>query len=1513
LCNLLIISCLIFKSTHFQIIYSVNFKVFTTIGKVTGKIVLYALLGMVIILFFTAMALQIPSIQTQVAKRATVYLSQKLRMKVEVDGVDIRWFDALTLKGVRLFDHHNEAMIKVEKLAVDFKLSHLTDSTRISLDHVYLFHPNVQLIQYAGEKQFNIDELIDSIDNLLASPTPTKKKSKSIPFVIDMAEVEDGTFGLDYRADPYMREKKVFDYNHFTLDKINGTAKQFTIQGDTLSLYANNLFCLDRRADLTVKHLDTYFEYSKRRMLFDKLYAYINNSVVKNHVEFQYQSMKDMTDFNRKVNMIARFDSSVIDAHDLARFAPAMYGFNDKYILYGDFLGKVVDFAVKNTQLAFGKQSRLKGDFAFKGLPDVDKMLMNFQMNHTVVAPADLHQYVGENTLKPLEKLGKVVFNGTFKGLYNDFESKINYKTALGDAYTHIAMKIKPDLDASTYEGELSLLNFDLGKFTDNSKILQKISLSGMVKGQGFDIEKAILHIDADIDHIQFNGYQYQGIYTNGDLQKGFFDGQVKMNDPNLKTELVGKVDLRNRTERFDIEGTISKAMLKPLGLSSDDISLQSKLQLHFQGTKLDEIVGTGQFLDTYLSKDTRNLIVDSLFVYSFKPDSIRTIGIESDILEAKAQGKFNMNNAIADLSELLTEYELYFFDTEEHRQDYYQRKICYEGSPYHVDFKTTLKNTMPLMAFFYPDGYISEGTRVDGVFRKGNTSRLDIFGNVDTLQIKNYHFYNSDFEINTSKFTNTPEVLASGIINSKEQKLSILAPTDSLQIEAVWDRNQISFNGGISQIDNTNQANLEGTIRFVADSINVNLSRNAKLRLLNDEWLFNPLNVVSFKKDKIWFKNFSMFNGDQLLGVYGIVSPDSSETLRLQTAHFQLQTLAPILQTNLKGTINIAATLRDAYTNASLDGQMTVQDFMYDNFLIGNVNSESQWDKVKQQLNINANIERLGTKTLSVVGNYTPQKSKESLDLQATLNKTDLKVLESFTKGIFSDLEGYANGNVTVKGSLSQPILGGEIEVEKGKIKLDYLNTTWFFEDTIQFGESEIASRHLLVKDEDGNQAVVVGGVYHDGFEYLTLRLSAKMKNFKVLNTTAKNNNLFYGTAFATGKLEIEGPFDNLSIRANARTNKNTKIYIPLDGAQDVGSQEYIEFVSFTNPNTQTQVANAQSQTNSLASSILMDFNFDITPDATCEILFDRQSGDIIKANGNGKVNLKIDTKSDFSMTGDYTIEKGDYTFTFQNILNKRFTIEKGSSLSWTGDPYGADLNIKAAYTQPMSLYPLLDTTQAKGNEYRRRYPVSVELNLSDKLTAPRINYNLFIKEYPQLPVFNSGITAFTNKIKDDEQELSRQVSSIIVLGQLLPANPLNSFSNDNIVNNLSELISNQISQWASQIDKNLQIDINVANLNQSLINNLQLRFSYNFNDRLRITRNGGFTNAQNQTDNLSLIGDWSLEYLLTEDGKFRLKGYNRNIQNPFSSLGASTVTTTTGGASVLYTRSFNKLFGIR
>ncbi len=817
------------------------------------------------------------------------------------------------------------------------------------------------------------------------------------------------------------------------------------------------------------------------------------------------------------------------------------------------------------------------------------------------------------------------------------------------------------------------------------------------------------------------------------------------------------------------------------------------------------------------------------------------------------------------------------------------------------------------LLDFFLPSTFISSGSRLEGVVRMGNTAFISMNARADTLRLGTNQFVGSELDVTTSKFVTNSDVLASGLITSQQQKITALTPTERLSIEAAWDKDHINFTSGLRQTNSTNQASLNGDIRFLPAGLTMHLTKSS-LKLLDEVWAINPSNLITQVGKKTTFSNLALSNQKQKIALDGEILGDSSQNLNVDVRDFKLATLNPVLETKLGGVMDGRVRLHEVLDNTELESDFKVEGLSYDAYELGNLSGRGVWDRLIQQFNLDAHLDHHTNRVFSLTGTYNPRKKENSLNLKANFNEADLRVIEPFSQGLISNVGGSVKGVVNVSGTPEDPVLMGQVKVDRGRLKFDYLQSTLTFSDVVTFSETEIAVKNMQVRDQDGNTADVSGGVYSDGNKGFLLNFTAQMRNFKILNTTANDNDLFYGAAYVTGKANLFGSVKNLTIEADVTSNRGTRMYIPLDGATEVTTQDYIQFVSQKIKEDSLELEGGESRNVDIG-GIKMDFNFNITPDAYCEIQLDRQAGDIIKAYGRGLLNMKVDTKGDFTIVGNYEIDRGDYTFTFQNALNKKFTINPGSRISWSGDPYGALLDVEASYTQNASLSGVLPglslpTGSNNSNDLlSRRYPVEVIISLTDRLMTPTIAYNLTIKEYPSSGEYRSAVAAFENRLRSDEQELSRQVSSLILFNQLL--SPQEVFlaqpnqSQTFLGNSLSELVSNQISRWASALNENLEVGVTGLSLDQNALTNLQLRFSYRFlNDRFRITRDGRFTYGPNQYDATSLLGEWTLEYWMVQNGSVRLKAYNRNIQNPLLLNNALT----TGGVSMQFTHSFNR-----
>ncbi len=1533
---------------------------------------LYGLLAVLLVVLSVAIGLQIPAVQTTVVQRLAKYASDRMQFPITIGHVSLKWLNTLTLEDVHVLDRHKQPMITLGRLEADYTLNPriLWDSTVSGphLDELLLYRPDVRLLKNGVDGETNLEEFIRRIGDLTGDPNVPHSDVHS-PFVIPKATIVDGSFTLSDPREPVVANRNRFDLDHFTLDKLNGSVRNFTILGDTIAATIYHLRGVDRHTSLQIRQLDTRFLFCDTKLQLAGLFAQINNSIIRNELVFNYYHPRAFSHFNTMVRMDARLRGTVIRSEDLGYFSDYIRGLNEVWAITADFHGRVNDFRMSRTDLHFGPggRSHFGGDIAFKGLPETNPLTVNFRFTPSAVHMADLHQYYPDsgftNTIRPF---GTVAFRADFVGAFDDFRTVGSFQTALGNVSGDLRLKLATKRTETTYTANVKADHFALGQLI-GQPVLQTLDGEGRITGRGTSLNTAQLDVNARLSRFGLNGYDYRNLAVNGNLQKAFFNGQVSVRDPNLAFNVDGEFDLRGAKNHFDGSGTVDQADLRALKLLDDSLAIQTRFTVSMDGNTVDELVGEARFQNAILTLSERRLAVNNLsLTSSIAPAGARELAVDSDFLTARLQGNFEPNRTLNDLNRLLTEYKLYFVGDVATRTAYYRQKAAQLGvtlpgiveliqapvvlparplrpvrlaakpvlpSRYSIDYAIRLTNANPLLAFLYPAGYVAPNTQVDGRFTVDNTSFLTATGQTDSLRIGKLGFGKSTIDLTTSKLTTGEAVLASVIINSARQQYGTLAPTENWQAEASWSTDHIDFTSSLHQSNSTNRANLNGELRFKGDAIDLTF-RQSDFQLLDKVWTFNPSSLLRKVGSEIMVRNLSVTNGNQLVALSGKVSPDSLENLNVEARNFLLETLNPLLNTSMSGTTNGTFTLRNLYKTPIIESELSVANLAFGTFRVGDVYGTGTWDPDAQRLNVDARVDHDSRDVLRLTGTYDPQKKTNSFDLRARFNQASLGILEPFTTGLFSGIGGLASGTVAVKGSPERPILTGALDVTGGRITVDYLKTGFTFDDRVEFADGSITTKKVVLHDPNGNTATLQGGVYHNGFKNFRLDFDADLNNIRILNTTTRDNDLFYGTAFVTGKGELSGPISNLAIKANVRSNKGTQMFIPLDGATSVSTEEFIRFVPRKKAADSSAVAkvkavepdkNGSGRSEIDLSGISMDFNLDITPDAACEIQLDRQTGDIIKAYGEGRIAMRVDTKGEFSMTGNYEIQQGEYTFTFQNVINKRFKIQPNSRITWTGDPYSALLDVTAAYTQYTSLAALLPQSQGatttSTTDQTRRYPVDLLIKLNGQLTAPDINFDLKVKEYPSSAEFRQYVTAFENRIQTNEQELTRQVSSILIFNQLLPEGS-NLLDGGNLsagaANSVSELLSNRISQLASSLDKNLDVGVSLntlgaGNANENLINNLQLRFSYRFlNDRFRISRDGGFTYGQNQTSAASLLGEWTVEYWIRPDGRLRAKIYNRNQQSILGQINTfnSTALTTSGGISLLYTRSFNHLF---
>ncbi len=1471
------------------------------------KIVLYGgylLLTFLVVSFFL---LQLPAVQESLLGRYTRQFSEVSGFSIKFDKFYLRWYDRLQIEGVEIKDPENNLMIGAQQISINFRLSTLLQNNDINIDAVTIKEASVNLKtieETIGKKNLNINVFINRLGGNSTS-------SGGQPPKINVGEIdlEESHFSLNETEKDSIANG--FDYHHFKVD-VEAELEAFRVIGDTIDFQLSSLQAKEKETGLEVKNLRTYFLISQTSMEFLGLSLKTTDSYLADTIIFSYKSQADLSDFNRKVNVKARFNDSHISPKDLALFTNGRSPLPDVLFLNGAINGKVSRFQYKNMDLTLGK-TKIEGKLQMDGLPVINETFIEFDVTKGKVEIKDLRFLFPENVYELLKPLDQFKLTGKFTGYLTDFVADGDFSGSLGRMQSDINLKInQAEIAKSTYSGNLSLTNFDLGKYFNDTTTFQKVTLNGQIKGKGLTEKSADFLLRGNIQSLGIHNYNYTNISTNARFASELFNGEMIIDDPNLQFKVAGSVDLRNGADVVKLKANLDTANFQQLGFIKDKLFLSTYLDIDTRGLTLDSLFGDAVFRNTYVQYRDKQLALDSLHVISNHQNNKRQLHVRSSLADVELEGSYYYSTLFNDFSKLFKEFMLNVRNNKEDIQNYYANKDK-SVQVYDATFKVTLNNINPVIELAGFDASLSKNTKIDGKFTNGITSQLQVYTSVDSIAVGDKIFVKNDIEFSGSKIRDSVNVLTMLTINSRNQKITNSFRTKNLFSELIWDKGHANFTLNTDQEGTTNTLRLHSEIDFQEDSTKIKILPS-RINALNKEWIINQQNYILNKGSEWSIHQLEILNGIESISLNGFISQQRDPTLTLVVKNFNLDILNTVSIEKINGIMNGEVIARDLFHSPYFQNNFTVKDFTVNKFLIGDLKGTNIWNQQSKQFDIDFVVNRLNNRTVSIVGYYNPNETSP-LHLDAKLEKTKLKVIEPIVRGLFSQIDGTLSGAYKITGDFNRPLVNGVGVIENGQLQVDYLKTTYQFNGTLGMASNQLSNKiifdDILLTDVFNNKGQLEGYLTNKNYKSFRINLNAKFKNFQLLNTTLKDNKSFYGQAYGTGILNMLGPFENMKISATARSEKNTRISIPMGSTEKIEKKDFISFVNLSD-SAQARKKQLTIKPKAEPTGITMDMNLDITPDAYCEIIFDIKSGDIIRGNGKGDIKLQLDTKGEFTMFGGYEFEKGFYNFTLYDVINKEFSINKGSRISWYGDPYAGQLALVASYKQLTSFAPIItDQTAATSQQMRRKYPVDVLLKLDGAMLSPQINFDIVAEELPNVVPLDGGksVTLASDfkafKAKLDEQELQRQVFSLIILRRF---SSQDAFSTGGALSSsVSELLSNQLSYWLTQVDQNLEIDFDLGNFEQEAFNTFQLRLSYSFlGGRLRVTRDGTINNQYARSDIANTLGDWTVDYLLTPDGKFKVKMFNRtNINQLTNSIGTQATITT--GLSLTHTQNFN------
>lgn len=1446
---------------------------------------------------------QVSPLQHYLKEKVSSYLTERTGMETNIGKVKIVFPAWAGIENLEIKDHHQHLMLRSSSVTLTLTTLNLRQRVvrigTLRLKDIYL-----------NQKRYDNEEL----DNLslyiarLGGEDP-EDKPPGEPFIIrcNRLKLSNGEYSSSLKE--RRNNSTGIDFSNLHLTDINADFSNLSIVGQIVSVKINDFNARDH-SGFRITGLKSYADISPTSIKLRSLTLETNQTAISLDLSFHYQSFEDFKDFLNKVYIKGHIGVTSLSTYDLGYFVPLFFRTNNQINLSGRLEGLIRNFKTKDFQFSVGGSS-FDGAISMNGLPDFENTFITLDINHLVADPADIgHFHINDNgaiTSIPLPKmlynLGMVSVIGSFDGTYRDFYTNAGFTGTFGSV--NADMRLAQADNRFTVSGTMGLENVDAGSIVNYSD-LGMVSMFASLDGSG-----TMDHWDIDIDGLVFSagfmGYEYQNIDITGRVVDKMFSGEVAIDDKNIDLNFNGILDFNSEIPVYNFIADIKNANLVNLGLVTDTFRglLSTNMSIDFQGNRIDNLAGLININFTEFKTPSRNYQLDhfELSAFSSPVNRRKFIAIRSDYLDGDIHGNFSFD----DIRFAIEEYSrTYISGLLQPAQEEDTTGLAAQQNDIHFDL--SFKNTGNITYLLTGTRIESEKLVVRGSFM-AEENNLNIFGSAEMIGVEGTKAENLQILVYQKDQgiiieTGASELFRNDTIGVYEPYFQGIINDNLLSNRLTWKFNRQSI---VPDATINSKFNLKDYPNFI-------LTFGQGTVVINDTtWEIREGSGLSYSGNILTVNNILFYNHGQSIRIDGSASSSPDHTLSCSFKQIDLSWIDFLTvphQVNLDGMIDGNVTINQLFDSPKILADLSVQDFAFNDDPLGALKILSVWDDQKKGMKLSADFIYHGNigerKTAEISGYLFPMEKKgENFDLSFDLDNFRINMLSAFLSDITSDIRGYASGRLNLTGPFSRPKVTGKLKVNARNIFVDYLNTSYSFADSIIFTPTAIIFNNIQLSDNnrlnlrDPYTGVLHGSIGHNGFRDFSLNLTIRAENFTFLNTNGQQDPMYFGRALATGNISITGPVEDILIKVQARTERHTMLEIPLNYSSEVTKSSFITFIERRDD---ADIATVTAR-RTAESNLSLNFDLQVTPDATVRLVFDPLVGDVIEGNGSGNLAMNIDSKGEFDLRGQYVISRGDYIFNLENLISKKFTVKPGGTIRWTGDPYDALMDIEAVYSTKASLTPLNmeDSTLSAQN-------VDCIIHMTDNLFNPTIDFRI---EFPDMTTFDNEKYQALVRPNINYHFLSLLAASRFV--NIQSQQFLETGGPANIAGlTTTELLANQLSVWLSNISNDFDVDFAYHPGSGLTAEQIEAAIKTQvLNDRLTIESRVGFGGrayAEDAQRTSNMVGDVVAEYRIDREGRFRIKAFNRYNEQSILYEGADY----TQGVGVFYRKEFNSLIDL-
>jgi translocation and assembly module TamB len=715
--------------------------------------------------------------------------------------------------------------------------------------------------------------------------------------------------------------------------------------------------------------------------------------------------------------------------------------------------------------------------------------------------------------------------------------------------------------------------------------------------------------------------------------------------------------------------------------------------------------------------------------------------------------------------------------------------------------------------------------------------------------------------------------------------------------------------------------------------------------------WEIDGQRTIDLYSDAIMIHDVSVLQSTrgeptgQAVWATGTYSDNPADTLQVQTSGINLYDISRFFAVDkaIGGLLDASLDLTKNDFQLQVQGTVDIEHISLENRILGNLSVESRIRTGSKGIGVNLSLTPPDSITNPVIigtdlparvlsnnvsfggvielpgsladGSEFPGRIAADVDLE----RADIFFFE-YIFNETSDVSGFARGNGRITGSIYKPVFDIEARIIDSHFSIPKIGMKYDMTGSVRIDGEAINLIDFRLTDPTGGVGTLGGKLLFNNYQFFTFDMSGKLDRFQMMNLAFSDELPFYGFLWTSGTLTIDGPLFGATLRStDAETTSNSHLYIPVTETAVGTDNSYIVFADSvghipdfrklaSRPFLLSKRPDAERR---FIDALDMDLNITAPPGSIVHLVIDPLLGDEINAISSGRMQIRRE-QGEFLIFGTLQVSGGDYQFTAGEVFFRKFIIDAGGTITWSGDPINAALNIPATYRTRASRAGLTNVSR----DQKGLIPLIINLQITGTVDSPAVDLSLAIDRSNQNVL--GDYQAIEAQLNQPDRATEYATSVLLTNSFQLTTDNLSTNSGGQLAfNSVSQLVSSQVNRFVNEALPNVDFSFGLQGENAQDLDvtyGLALRL---MDEKLIIRGEGVYQGSRSNADNVStrlegLQGEFVVEVKLNPNVSVEVF-YRRE-----GDILQSTDLTNTTGAGVSYQTEFsawnqlwNRLFG--